>query len=148
LIASFGYAGPIFVSLPDASDDDIGNHAHDWGNDQRYQELAHGCTLPSNRLIVAQRNRFLRFSGQLGQRLESAKIRATRDHQVDYGAWRDDLSLSPAENVRLDCRAGVSVKPSSVAPTTLIRQNIGSAIIFAQKFKRPAGRWCALFKFV
>ena len=92
-------------------------------------------------LIVAQRKRFLRFSRQFGQRLERARIAAMRGHHIDNGAWRDGLSLSPTENGYFDCRARVSVKPSSVAPTTLVRQNIGSAIVFAQKFKRPSGWW-------
>ena len=98
-------------------------------------------------LIVAQRKRFLRFSRQFGRHLESAQNAAMRGHHFDYGAWRDCLSLSPTENGYLDCRARVSVKPSSVAPMTLVRQNIGSAIVFAQKFKRPSGWWCALVKF-
>jgi hypothetical protein len=47
-VASHDDAGTIFFSLPDASDDDIGNDAHDRGNDQRHQELAHG-SVPSKR---------------------------------------------------------------------------------------------------
>jgi hypothetical protein len=46
-VASHDDAGTIFFSLPDASDDDIGNHTHNGGNDQRHQELAHG-SVPSN----------------------------------------------------------------------------------------------------
>ena len=37
------FPGTILVSIPDASNDNVGDHTHDRGNDQRHQELAHGC---------------------------------------------------------------------------------------------------------
>src|SRR5674476_256578 len=37
------FTATILVSLPDESNDDVGDYAHDRGNDQHHQELAHGC---------------------------------------------------------------------------------------------------------
>lgn len=51
------FTGTIFVSLPDESNDDVGDHAHDWGDDQHHQELAHGSCLQ----ITEQRKPILRF---------------------------------------------------------------------------------------
>jgi hypothetical protein len=42
------FTGTILISFPDASNNDVGDHAHDRGNDQHHQELAHGC-VPSKR---------------------------------------------------------------------------------------------------
>ena len=39
------FPGAILVSIPDASNDKVGDHTHDRGNDQRHQELAHGSGL-------------------------------------------------------------------------------------------------------
>jgi len=51
------FTGTILISLPDESKDDVGDHAHDWGDDQHHQELAHGC-VPSQNSV----NLTLRFS--------------------------------------------------------------------------------------
>ena len=45
------FTGAILVSIPDASNDNVGDHTHDRGNDQRHEELAHGSGL----LIAEQR---------------------------------------------------------------------------------------------
>ena len=50
--------GTILVSIPDASNDNVGDHTHDWGDDQRHQELAHGSGL----LITEQRKPVLHIS--------------------------------------------------------------------------------------
>ena len=50
--------GTILVSIPDASNDNVGDHTHDWGDDQRHQELAHGSGLS----ITEQRQPVLRVS--------------------------------------------------------------------------------------
>jgi hypothetical protein len=50
--------GTILVSFPDAPNDDVGDQTHDRGNDQRHQELAHGCGL----LITEQRKPILYVS--------------------------------------------------------------------------------------
>ena len=50
--------GTILVSFPDAPNDDVGDQTHDRGNDQRHQELAHGCGL----LITEQRKPVLYVS--------------------------------------------------------------------------------------
>ena len=48
----------ILVSFPDAPNDNVGDQAHDWGNDQSHQELADGCGL----LITEQRKPVLYVS--------------------------------------------------------------------------------------
>ena len=50
--------GTILVSFPDAPNDNVGDQTHDRGNDQRHQELAHGCGL----LITEQRKPVLYVS--------------------------------------------------------------------------------------
>jgi ribbon-helix-helix protein len=46
-IAPPGYfTGTVLVSLPNEPNDEVGDHAYDRGDDQRHQELAHGCCLP------------------------------------------------------------------------------------------------------
>ena len=52
------FPGTILVSIPDASNDNVGDHTHDRRNDQRHQELAHGCGL----LVTEQRKRVLSVS--------------------------------------------------------------------------------------
>ena len=39
------FPGAILVSVPDASNDNVGDHTHDRGDDQHHQELAHGIGL-------------------------------------------------------------------------------------------------------
>ena len=51
------FTGTILISLPDESKDDVGDHAHDWGDDQHHQELDHGCVPSQNSVNVT-----LRFS--------------------------------------------------------------------------------------
>ena len=52
------FPGAILVSIPNTSNDNVVDHAHDRGNDQRHQELAHGSGL----LTTEQRKRVLHVS--------------------------------------------------------------------------------------
>ena len=62
--------GTILVSFPDAPNDDVGDQTHDRGNDQRHQELAHGCGL----LITEQRKPILYVSLRGVGRMSAEKI--------------------------------------------------------------------------
>ena len=61
--------------VPDAPNDDVGDHTHDRGNDQRHQELAHGCGL----LITEQRKPVLYVSLR-GVRLVGCPLLALSGH--------------------------------------------------------------------
>ena len=56
--ARTGCFGTILVSFPDPPNDNVGDQTYDRRNDQRHQELAHGCGL----LITEQRKPVLYVS--------------------------------------------------------------------------------------
>jgi hypothetical protein len=42
-----GFTGTNLVPFPEASNNDVGDHTHNRGNNQHHQKLAHDC-VPSN----------------------------------------------------------------------------------------------------
>jgi hypothetical protein len=78
------FADTIFVSFPDASNNNVGDHTNDRGNDQHRQELAHGLRALQTQ---EQRKPILRYS-LLARRSARTRAPLNRDHGV-VRSWSD-----------------------------------------------------------
>jgi hypothetical protein len=124
--------GTIRVSFPDAPNDDVGHQTHDRGNDQRHQELAHGCGL----LITEQRKPVLYVSLRGVGRMSAIGTKRTFHFSLHMSALggKADTALSrrgsaiPSKLSAKFARGGLPCpRESAFCPTPLplsVRKNL------------------------